>query len=102
MEDSQKDKVCNFKELRFKGRLYLGNDLIRTISMQTPPRVGDEILYHDRYDLPFERWLVKRIADMFDNIKKKHKSPVRNPTAFSFVVPGHYQRRNHYDDGCSC
>ena len=62
MEESQEDKVCNFKEQRFKGRLYLGNDLIRTISMQTPPRVGDEILYHDRYDLPFERWLVKRIA----------------------------------------
>lgn len=62
MEESQEDKVCNFKEQRFKGRLYLGNDLIRTISMQTPPRVGDEILYHDRYDLPLERWLVKRIA----------------------------------------
>jgi hypothetical protein len=62
MEESQKDKVCNFKELRFKGRLFLGNDLIRTISMQKPPRVGDEILYHDCHDLPFERWLVKRIA----------------------------------------
>lgn len=62
MKDSQKDKVCNFKEQRFKGRFYLGNELVRTISMQTPPGVGDEILYHDRYDLPLERWLVKRIV----------------------------------------
>ena len=62
MEDSSKDTCCNFKEQRFKGRLYQGNELVRTITMQTPPRVGDEILYHDRYDLPLERWLVKRIA----------------------------------------
>lgn len=62
MADAQKTNVCNFNEQRFKGRLYVENDLVRTITMQTPPRVGDEILYHDRYDLPLERWLVKRIA----------------------------------------
>ncbi len=62
MEDSPKDKVCNFNEQRFKGRLYVGNNLVRTITMQSPPRVGDEILYHDRYDLPLERWVVKRVA----------------------------------------
>jgi hypothetical protein len=62
MGDSDKDKICNFKEKRFQGRLYVGNDLVRTLSMQTPPRVGDEILYHDRYDLPLERWLVKHVV----------------------------------------
>ena len=62
MEESQKNTGCEFKEQRFKGRLYVGTKLVRTISMQAPPRVGDEILYHDRYDLPQERWLVKRIA----------------------------------------
>lgn len=62
MENSSKDTFCNFKEQRFKGRLYLGNELVRTITMQTAPRVGEEILYHDRYDLPLERWRVKRIA----------------------------------------
>ncbi len=62
MKDSNKDKTCDFKEQRFQGRIYAGDELIQTISMQTPPRVGDEILYHDRYDLPFERWLVKHIA----------------------------------------
>ncbi len=62
MADTQKTNVCNFREQRFKGRLYVKNDLVRTITMQTPPRVGDEILYHDRYDLPLERWLIKRIA----------------------------------------
>lgn len=62
MEESLKNTGCDFKEQRFKGRLYAGTKLVRTISMQAPPRVGDEILYHDRYDLPLERWLVKRIA----------------------------------------
>lgn len=62
MEESKVTTSCEFKEQRFKGRLYVGTDLVRTISMQIPPRVGDEILYHDRYDLPLERWLVKRIA----------------------------------------
>ncbi len=62
MEELTKDELCNFKEQRFKGRIYVGNELVRTITMQTPPRVGDEILYHDRYDLPLERWLVKRVA----------------------------------------
>ncbi len=62
MQESPRDTGCEFKEQRFKGRLYVGTKLVRTITMQTPPRVGDEILYHDRYDLPLERWLVKRIA----------------------------------------
>ena len=62
MGDSHNDQICNFKEKRFQGRLYVGNDLVRTLSMQTPPRVGDEILYHDRYDLPLERWLVKHVV----------------------------------------
>ncbi len=62
MDEHSKDTVCKFKTQRFKGRLYLGNDLVRTITLQTPPRIGEEILYHDRYDLPLERWLVKRIA----------------------------------------
>jgi len=62
MDEPNKDKACNFREKRFKGRLYVGNELARTLTMQTPPRVGDEILYHERYDLPFERWLVKRVA----------------------------------------
>lgn len=62
MEDLSQDKPCRFKEQRFKGRLYVGNELVRTITMQIPPRVGEEILYHDRYDLPLERWLVKRVA----------------------------------------
>jgi len=62
MEESGGVKDCNFKEKRFQGRLYVGNELVRTLSMQTPPRIGDEILYHDRYDLPFERWLVRHVV----------------------------------------
>ena len=62
MANPTKDTTCNFQDQRFKGRLYLGNELVRTLSMPTPPRVGDQILYHDRYDLPLERWMVKRIA----------------------------------------
>ena len=55
MEDSS-------KEPRFKGRLYIGNKLVRTITLKVPPRIGEEILYHDSHELPLERWLVKRIA----------------------------------------
>ncbi|MBT8333042.1 MAG: hypothetical protein HKP41_16840 [Desulfobacterales bacterium] len=62
MEASRQTNGCKFKEKRFQGRLYVGNQLVRTLSMQTPPRIGDEILYHDRYDLPFERWLVKHVV----------------------------------------
>jgi len=62
MEDLSKNSACGFKQQRFKGRLYVGNSVVRTISMQTPPSVGDLILYHERHDLPLERWLVKKIA----------------------------------------
>ena len=62
MGDSPNDTSCRFCEQRFQGSLYVGNDIVRTLSMQTPPRVGEEILFHERYNLPFERWVVKRIT----------------------------------------
>ncbi len=62
MEESREDNSCNFREKRFQGRLYVGDKLVRTLTMQTPPRIGDEILCHDRYDLPFERWMVKHVV----------------------------------------
>ena len=62
MEVSAKDTSCRFSEQRFQGSLYLGNEIVRTLSMVTPPRVGEEILFHERYNLPFERWVVKHIT----------------------------------------